>query len=83
MVQKNKAGNRPKRYAAIVKIGNNQDGTAHCVKYRFDDLLRFTKFLDIRWSSWRWFNLYPNRGAGKGRQIANFTKNKRPSKKYV
>jgi len=36
--------NKPKRYIAIVKIGNNPDGTAHCLKYHFDDLLKFTNF---------------------------------------
>jgi hypothetical protein len=83
MVQKNKEGQLPKRYAAIVKIDNNPDGTARCVKYRFDDLLKFTKFLDTRWGMWRWFNLYSNRGPDKGKQIVSFTKNKRPGRKSV
>jgi hypothetical protein len=39
-----------KKYKAIVKIKNNPDGTAFCVKYKFNDLLKFTNFLD---SSWR------------------------------
>jgi hypothetical protein len=83
MVQKNKDTECPKRYRAIVKVGNNPDGTAYCVKYRFDDLLKFTAFLDAQWSSWRWFNLYANRGRDKGKQIANFTKYNRPPSRYV
>jgi hypothetical protein len=67
-----------RKYVAIVKIGNNPDGSAHCVKYRFDDLVKFTKFLDAKWSEWKWFNLFDNRGPNKGEQIANYTKNNRP-----
>jgi len=81
MVQKNKA--RPKRYLAIVKIGNNPDGRARCVKYHFDDLLKFTDFLDRKWKGWRWYNLYSNSGATKGKQIANFTNKSRPTIRSV
>jgi len=45
-----------KRYTAIAKINNNSDGSAYCVKYRFDDLLKFTKFLDEKWPEWKWYN---------------------------
>ena len=30
-----------------MKLGNNPEGTAHCIKYHFDDLLKFTLYLDI------------------------------------
>lgn len=80
MVQKNKV---PKRYKAIVKIANNPDGSAYCVKYHFNDLLKFTDFLDEKWSTWRWFNLFSNKGADKGKQLANFTNKKRPTTRYV
>jgi len=72
-----------KRYLAIVKIENNPAGTAHCVKYRFDDLLNFTDFLDKNWTGWKWFNVYSNVEHNKGIQLANFTKNKRPQNKSV
>ena len=62
-----------KRYVAIVKLGNHTDGTAHCIKYRFDDLLIFTVFLDKKWQAWKWFNVYSNRGKNKRQQIKNFT----------
>ena len=72
-----------KKYTAIVKIQNNPDGSAHCVKYRFDNLLSFTKFLDNNWTEWKWFNVYSNNGIDKGKQLANFTKLKRPKSKFV
>lgn len=73
----------PKRYTAIVKIKNKSDGSADCVKYRFDNLLNFTKFLDKDWAEWKWFNVYSNIGINKGKQVANFTKFKRPNCKFV
>jgi hypothetical protein len=74
---------KPKRYIAIVKIGNNPNGTARCLKYHFDDLLKFTNFLDTKWKEWKWFNLFANRGENKGIQLGNFTKNKRPKKRQI
>ena len=73
----------PKIYTAIVKIKNKHDGSAHCLKYRFDNLLSFTKFLDESWSEWKWYNVYSNRGVNKGKQLANFTKYKKPKTKFV
>lgn len=67
-----------KKYIAIVKICNNSDGTAFCVKYRFNDLLKFTAFLDKKWPNWKWFNIFSNRGYNKGKQIGNFTNKNRP-----
>ena len=72
-----------KKYIAIVKIKNNKDGSAKCVKYRFDNLLKFTAFLDKRWAQWKWYNVYSNEGSNKGGQIANFTNRNRPTKKHV
>lgn len=67
-----------KKYVAIVKTGNNPDGSAHCVKYRLNDLLKFTAFLDKKWAGWRWFNIYRCQGENKGKQIACFTNKRRP-----
>jgi hypothetical protein len=72
-----------KRYCAIVKINNRLNGKAHCVKYRFNDLVNFTLFLDKTWSDWRWYNVYSNLGINKGSQLASFTKNKRPTTKSL
>ena len=72
-----------KRYTAIVKISNKPDGTAYCVKYRFDDLLKFSHFLDKKWTGWKWFNVYSNKGKKKGVQLGNFTNKDRPVNKYL
>jgi len=74
---------RSKKYIAIVKIRNNSDGSAYCIKYRFDNLLSFTKFLDDKWAEWRWYNVYSNKGKNKGMQLASFTKYRRPLNKYI
>ena len=68
----------PKRYIAIVKAADNPDGSAKCLKYRFNDLLKFTIFLDKDWITWHWFNVYANRGNNKGHQLNNFTNKHRP-----
>lgn len=72
-----------KKYKAIVKIKNNPDGTAYCVKYRFDDLLKFVVFLDEKWVNWKWFNVYSNRDNNKSVQIANYTKFKKPTTRNI
>ena len=74
---------KSKKYIAIVKIKNNKDGSAKCVKYRFDNLLKFTEFLDLKWSEWKWYNVFSNRGNNKKTQIANYTNRNRPKKNYV
>lgn len=72
-----------KKYKVIVKIRNNPDGTAYCVRYRVNDLKKFTVFLDNKWPEWKWFNVYSDSGINKGEQLANFTINKRPVTRFV
>ena len=72
-----------KKYKVIVKIKNNTDGTAYCVKYRCDNLQKLLVFLDTKWSEWKWSNVYANTGKDKGKQLANFTKNNRPKSRYI
>jgi hypothetical protein len=67
-----------KKYIAIVKVADNPNGSAKCLKYRFNDLLKFTTFLDKDWRTWRWFNVYANKGNYKGEQLDNFTNKRRP-----
>lgn len=76
----NKKENKPKKYRCIVKIGNNPDRSAKCVKYRSNDLLKFTKFLDSKFPSWTWFNVYLR---DNGKQVGSFTKFKKPISKDV
>ena len=33
-----------RKYAAIIKLANNPDGSAKCLKYRFDNLTKFIGF---------------------------------------
>jgi hypothetical protein len=72
-----------KKYKAIVKIKNNPDGTAFCVKYRFDDLLKFTNFLDSKWQDWKWYNVFSNKKQDKGQQIGSFTKHNKPNSRFI
>ena len=72
-----------KKYIAIVKIDNNTDGSAHCLKYRFNNLLNFTDFLDKKWTEWKWYNVYLNDGNNKGKQLKSFTKNNRPKSNFL
>jgi hypothetical protein len=59
-----------KKYTCIAKTGDDK-----FVKYKLNDLLKFTCFLDKRWPGWRWYNVFDNRTKI---QVANFTKTKRP-----
>ncbi len=85
MVQKEKYDRKKntKRYIAIIKIGNNPDGSAKCLKYRFNNLLKFTDFLNQKWPGWKWYNVYFNNGKLKGKQAGNFTKYNPPVKAIV
>ena len=64
-----------KKYSAIVKIGAEK-----FAKWRFDNLVKFVRFLDERHSDWRWFNVFDNdkKSPTYRTQIANYTRNKRP-----
>jgi hypothetical protein len=68
----------PKKYVCTVKVGNNPDGTAKCLKYRLNDILKFTMFLDRKHPEWKWFNVYSKQ---TGIQLKSFTKNNRPTGK--
>lgn len=59
-----------KKYTCIAKTSDDK-----FVKYRLDNLLKFTQFMDMKWPGWRWFNVFDNRTKT---QVANFTKNNRP-----
>ena len=71
----NKKINKPKKYTCIVKIRNNPDSSAKCLKYRLNDLLKFTSFLDRNYPEWKWFNVFSKETK---MQIMSFTKNRRP-----
>lgn len=75
--------NKSKRYVCIAKVGNHPDGSAHCIKHRLDDLVKYVAFLDEKFPSWRWFNVYCNRGDQKSQQLASFTCYQRPTSRYL
>lgn len=76
--KKDRKANKPKQYVCIVKVGNLPNGDAKCVKYRLNDLLKFCTFLDDKWPTWTWFNVYSNLGENKGEKLESFTKKNRP-----
>lgn len=67
-----------KKYKVIAKVQPDK-----FVKYNVNNLLLFTSFLDRSFPLWTWFNVYQYTSKGTGNQIANFTKNNRPNKRYV
>jgi len=62
-------------YRIIVKVEKDK-----FLKYRSDNLLSFTKFLDKSYSNWRWYNVYSKK---TGEQLASFTKRHRPDTKIL
>lgn len=62
-----------KRYTLIVKAEHTP---AKFVKYRASDLLKFCAFLDKRWPSWTWANVYDKETR---EQVGSFTKYRRPT----
>jgi ABC-type uncharacterized transport system permease subunit len=62
------------KYKVIAKVGDEK-----FVKYRSENLLSFTRFLDTKFPTWRWFNVY----SSTGQQIANYTTKNRPLYKQV
>jgi hypothetical protein len=70
-----KLKNKSKKYTCIAKIGNKLDNSAKCVKYRLNDLLKFSLFLDCKFPTWTYFNVYLKETR---KQVLNFTKHKRP-----
>ena len=65
-----------KKYSCIVKADGEQ-----FVKYRtVRNLLKFTIFLDASFPEWRYYNVFDKETK---RQIASFTKNRRPQQPTI
>lgn len=64
-----------KRYICIAKVNTNK-----FVKYRLNNLLSFTSFLDKQYPKWRWFNVYEKETK---KQLASFTTKNRPDKAFL
>ena len=67
-----------KKYRVIAKVGNEK-----FVIYRVNNLILFAKFLDKDFPEWRFFNVYEYIKGQKGQQLGNFTKNNRPTSRYI
>ena len=67
------------KYTCITKIGNKQDGSANCVKYRTSNLLKYCQFIDRKFSNWRYTNIFSNKGFNKGLQLGYFTIHNKPT----
>lgn len=67
-----------KKYICIVKVVDSTGDKF--LKYRTNDLIKFTKFLDLKFPDWKWFNVYDKI---TGEQVANFTINNRPTTRYI
>ena len=64
-----------KKYKVIAKVGSSD-----FKKWTASNLLTFTNFLDQNYPNWRWFNVYDKKTKT---QLANYTKKKRPTTRYV
>lgn len=80
MAKRRKKDKRPSRYRCWAKIGNNLDGTVKSVTYHSSNLLSFTRFLDIHFKTWTFFNVYLVKD---GRKVGQFTKFDKPRTKLI
>ena len=67
-----------KKYRVIAKVGNKD-----FVKYKVNNLVKFTKFLDDKFPNWRWFNVYEYIKGNNGPQLGNFTSKNRPKSAFI
>ena len=63
------------KYQIIAKVGRDD-----FKKWNASNLLTLTNFLDKKYPSWRWFNVYDKKTKN---QLANYTNKKRPTTKSV
>jgi len=63
------------KYAIIAKISEDK-----YVKYHSDNLLSFTRFLDTKFSSWKWFNVY---NPVTRLTLASYTQARKPTSKQL
>ncbi|MFZ1806416.1 MAG: hypothetical protein WAU36_04295 [Cyclobacteriaceae bacterium] len=63
-----------------MKVGNNADGSVKSVTYHSSDLLSFTRFLDIHYKTWTYFNVYLVK---TGDKVGQFTKFNKPQNKWI
>lgn len=75
------------KYYCQIKVSSKrkklEDGKIHedIIWLHSNNLLSLCDYLDRRYPDWKWFNVFDNRN--KSQQIASYTKNNRPSHKFV
>jgi hypothetical protein len=67
-----------KKFICIVKIEKDI-----FLRYHVNNLLLFVQFLDTKYPNWSWFNVFSNEKLKSKEQVANFTKNNRPTNKHI
>jgi ABC-type uncharacterized transport system permease subunit len=60
-----------KKYKVVAKVDNDK-----FVTYHVNNLIKFSQFLDLNFSGWRWFNVYDK---STEKQVGSYTNKDRPS----
>lgn len=74
--QKRNKWKREYKFVCIVKIGGEQFAK-YGTLFPIRNLKKFADFLDKKFDSWRWFNVYDRQSK---LQIGNFTNKNKPTK---
>lgn len=64
-----------KKFVAILKVGQNSDGSSICYKHWFNDINKYTEKILPKYKPW-WANYYFNTGENKGKQFASWTRSR-------
>jgi len=68
-----------KRYTIIVKIGKTSTQKEKFVKYHVNNILNFVHFLDLKFPTWRWANVFSTKTR---EQLGSFTSKKPPQTRF-
>lgn len=67
-----------KKYKVIAKVDSDK-----FVKYNVNNLVKFAEFLDVKFTGWRWFNVFRYEKSGNGEQLGSFTNINRPLRPFL
>ena len=68
-----------KRFTVIVKVGKSEKEKEKFVKYRVNDILKFVHFLDFKFPTWCWANVYSTKTR---QQLGSFSCKNLPKKRF-
>lgn len=75
---------KDKRYRVIAKVHRSIPGKPdRCCKWKVNDLISFTRFLDKNYPDWQWFNVFKYAPGDRGQQLASFSKYNRPTSRSI